>query len=77
MHERENNITDVAYEVSVNLAKARAVLLTTIENFKSDMINLTDGQKNDIVNNTEQIYSTLNVVDDYMYKSCKMLDGLY
>lgn len=77
MYERENKLEDAAYEVVVNLEKARAVLLTTIKNFKLDMTNLTDGQKRDIVENTEQIYHTLDVVDDYMFRSVKILDGLY
>jgi len=70
-----NDLEDVLTEVEIAADKARAVLRSTIDTFKLNNPNLSEFEKRSLGEQVPQIYSLLEVVDDYLCRIEASIEG--
>ena len=75
MTEKEFELSNIAFEVSVKLEKARTALRTTIDNFELDRINMTEKDGMLLAYNICAIHQMLEIVDDYIFKANNELEA--
>ena len=74
--DEQKKLNDAAFETVVKLERARAALRVTIDRFNLDSIKMTKEEMMDIACCSNELYNMLEIIDEYMFDSCKELEAV-